>query len=235
MTTQFAAIYAPLISVWNGTGAVPAGYSGSAFAGAGDTAANKLAAINSWVATTGATYQLVPSYRVLNACDKTDLAALTSDQKQQLAIVTGSGLVDPTPGNNQVAILANIFAGKSTTLNALVALQAAAKSAPMWWAQNGLPWAPTLFDVVAAWLVPNNATMWNYTAQNKRRAGFNIAVDILYAQTGSDYVTATGPTTMDAGFGSTSLADGDVNLQALKRIVNVLLPGDAALAALTSS
>lgn len=235
MATQFAAIYAPLISVWNGTGAAPTGYSGNAFAGASDTAANKLAAINSWVATTGAVYALVPAYKIVNATAQADFAALTADQKTQYSIITGTGTVDPTPGSTAANVLGNIFSGKSTTLNALVALQAVAKTSPAWWAQNGLPWPPTINDAIAAWLVTTNATMWTFAPKNKRRVGFNVAVDILYTQTGSDYVTATGQTNSDVGFGSTSLADSDVTLQALKRIVNVLLPGDAALAALTAS
>lgn len=237
--SQFDTIYAPLQSVWNGSGAVPTGYTGNPFAGAADTPANKLTAINSWVATTGATYALVPGQKVLNACAPGDLAALSATALQQLQIITGAtGGVDSTPGSNQATALANIFAGKTTTLTALGALQTAAKTAASWWQQNGLPWAPTIWDAVAAGLAanPNVApapALYVYQIANPRSTGLALAVDIQYLPADAAGNPTGAAVTSETQL-SASLAKSDVMMVALRRIVTGLLPRDTALAALSA-
>jgi hypothetical protein len=79
-------------------------------------------------------------------------------------------------------------------------------------------------------------TYWTYSIKSQ---GFdqdskNIVVNIGYQQVLADGVT---PTTMGAAdsISSATLASSDIMQKALTRIVNVFLPRDAALAALTAS
>lgn len=146
------AYYDAFISAWN-TGTLPASTTGTALTGL--TTAQKLAAINGWTYTgAAATYSVVAAWQVLNCIQQADLAGLTADQKQQLGIVLGPGQVDPTPGKTAAAIFGNIFSGKTTTLNALVALQNSLKVTPSspWWQFAGYPRPFDMGDVTTAGL-----------------------------------------------------------------------------------
>lgn len=239
MTNQFITYYTNLITVWNGSGAPPSGYTGNTFSGAGDTAANKLTAINSWVANT-VTYSMIQGQKVLNSCASADLQALTSLQLQQLSAITGAtGGVDPTPGSNQASALAAIFSGKANTLASLGSLQTSSKITTPWWRAQSLIQPVTQWDAVLAGLIanPNGINFpatYVYKQTNKRKINLNIAIDIQYFES-SDGVTLGTNIFTDNGFELPLLANNDVMLLALGRIVQYLLPRDAAFAALTSN
>lgn len=245
LTAQQQAYYQALINAWNGTGALPAGCTGNTFAGAGDTPANKLAAINSWVMAGQAVQQpvVVQTTKIYNCIDFTnDWPVLSAAQQASVNTILSMGIVDASPGTQVRAQLVAAFTGRTSTLNALTALANSFKPSPFWWqvAQanggGGLLWAPRIHDAVAVGLV-SNPTNWSYRVSNRRfDSGTKSAVvDIAYTQLGADGITPTGVVLNDLGFGDGIMTDASIAAQAIKRIANVFLPGDAALAALTAS
>lgn len=153
------AYYDAFIAAWNAAnnnGAVPASVTGSAFAPA-DTTAQKLAKLNAWTEAGPITYSKVDGSAVQNCIALADWNAITDAQRSQVGTVTGvSGIgVDPTPGEFAANVLGSIFSGKTTTLNALVALQASAKNTPVipWWQVAGYPRAFDLGDCSTAGVV----------------------------------------------------------------------------------
>jgi hypothetical protein len=237
--TQFAAYYAPLVAVY-GSGVVPDGVTGSPF-NAGDPPATKLAAINAW--TVPGPDRLVP---VSDAVDYLRLnglwlpikaaaatgevgAAAAVDIVSDLRISTidfNAPIVSMLLGDLQRANLLSV-----DNANALIAMK---KAVMPWWQSVGLFWAPTTFDLIAAGLLANT-TYWTYSIKSQ---GFdqdskNIVVNIGYQQVLADGVT---PTTMGAAdsINSPTLTPADIAQKALTRIVNVFLPRDAALAALSN-
>ena len=148
------AYYDALIAAWNGATQPPSGAAGTAIVG-GMTTAQKLAAVNSWTVAGTVTYSKVQGSDVQNCIVLADWNAITDAQRSQVGTITGaSGGIDPTPGKFAAAVLGSIFAGKATTLNALVALQNSVKSgsAVPWWQANGYARAFDIGDVTAAGL-----------------------------------------------------------------------------------
>lgn len=132
---------------------------------------------------------------------------------------------------------ASTITGGSIVPPTITELTALAKgTSTEWWRSVGLFQQPNHYDLIAAGIVTVNPTFWTYTAKNKRfdPGSKNNLIDIAYQQFGSDGITATTKTASDT-LSAVTLTDNDVYMQALRRIVNVFLPGDDSLAALTSS
>lgn len=144
------AYYTALTTAWNAQG-VPAGASGTAITGA-MTTAQKLVAANSWTVPGVTSPTIIATYKIYNAIVPADFQALTAPNQQLVRDIFGMGTVDASPGTNVRATLASVFAGKTTTINALLALDAAFTSTIPWWQSNGYSSSFTLNDAMAAGL-----------------------------------------------------------------------------------
>lgn len=118
--------YSALVTAWNNasqtTGAtLPAGVTGTLLTGLSTT--NKLAAINAWTIAGPAMTAIIPVRQVIAAIAEADYMTLTALQLQQLQFLMQSGenVYAPVGGTVRL-VFATIFAGKTTTLNALTAL-----------------------------------------------------------------------------------------------------------------
>lgn len=87
---------------------------------AGKTAAQKASLLNTTQRTISRT--LINAYEIINATVPAEWAALTADEKNRYATLTGAGQVDASNANVRAAFLA-MFAAGTTTRSNLAALQ----------------------------------------------------------------------------------------------------------------
>lgn len=130
------AYYDAFIAAWNnGATALPSGASGTLFL-AGDTTEQKLAKLNAWtIQQQGAV--IVPTYKIYNAIVPADFTSLTAANQQLVRDILGMGTVDASSGTNVHAVLASVFAGKTTTLSNFAALIATFVVTISWWQSAG--------------------------------------------------------------------------------------------------
>lgn len=135
------AYYHKLIAAWNDATQPPAGVTGTALA-VGMTTQKKIDAVNSWTVQVAApSIVWVPGNELRNAVVPADLAALTADQVAMLTFAWGTDPIDATVGSLAYVAATTLFAGKSTTLSQLGAVQAKYAASPTlnWCAANGYP------------------------------------------------------------------------------------------------
>jgi hypothetical protein len=252
--TQFASIYAPLAAVYN-TAGKPASVtnSGAILITLGMTEAQKLAAIASWTVDTGTPQKaLLQPTQIINAIVPADYAALTALPLQQLTGLLLGSVVDASVGTLVRIGVQTIFAGKTTTLQQLGALVAPFDNGTIpWWQSVGLFQMPNHYDLIAAGIVTGVPT-WSYAPSKKRvddpalpanpnnpaaqSPNLNIILNVVYSPLDASGSPRTdGTPTVTESMRALDLSDATVMQTAIRRIVNVLLPRDAAFAALTSA
>lgn len=132
--------YTALITAWNNaslaTGAtLPSGVTGSLLNGL--TTAQKIATINAWMITGTALAPNIPVGLVKGCIQAADLLTLSATQQWAIAFMLDGaqdGRVYAPVGGQLRALFANVFAGKTTTLNALSALVATYDTPAVQWA-----------------------------------------------------------------------------------------------------
>lgn len=101
--------------------------------GAGTTA-QKLAQLAAVTVAGPAAPLLIPTYRLFNAIDPTEFAALSAANQQRIRDILGMGTVDASTGTNARALLLSVFAAGSATRTAIVALANSIESTTLpWW------------------------------------------------------------------------------------------------------
>lgn len=130
--------YSKLVTAWTGATQPPAGVDGTGLR-SDMTTEQKLAAVNAWRVAGNRQALLTPS-QILNAIVPTDLASLTQIQVSQLALLLSGATVDASAGTTIRLAAQNLFAGKTQTLQNLLALVQPFDNAwTNWCGANGYP------------------------------------------------------------------------------------------------
>src|SRR5512139_406193 len=115
------------------------------------TTEQKLAAVNALMVTGSAIPCVVTPSQILNTIVFADLAALAQLQISQLSCLLSGGTVDASPNTTIRLGLQTLFAGKTTTLQALAALAAKYDSPQIpFYLSNGYSRPFDMGDVAAA-------------------------------------------------------------------------------------
>ena len=142
------AYYDALIAAWN-AGGVPSGASGTAIVG-GMTTDQKMAAVNSWTVSGPTNLVVVSTYKIFNAMDPTEFAALTTAQQTRVRDILSMGTVDGSAGTHVNAVLTAVFGAGTNTRANLVALANTFKTTVPWWRANGYGRQFDTGDIAAA-------------------------------------------------------------------------------------
>lgn len=129
--------YTALIAAWNGVTQPPAGVTGTGLNG-GMTTQQKLNAVNGWTVAGPAKPMIIDPNKIISTFVAADLLSLSTSALQVLGLVLNGNVVDASPGTQVRAVVQQVFAGKTATLNALKALSDSfdVEQIP-WWRANG--------------------------------------------------------------------------------------------------